>query len=113
MKIHILAMAGLGLISSVNAAVITGSFNLTGSVRVNANTIDWLPVGGAVGTFRTIDPSTGFFMGISDNIGSFTGTAKDLSNPPTGVGLPVFVGSFLSGFTAPGFSGLFFDFDEY
>ncbi len=109
MKIHILAMAGLGLIGSTNAAVITGSFNMIGSVRVNATTIDWLPTGGGVGTFRTVDPSTGFFIGISDSIGSLTGTAKDLTNPPTGVGTPVFVGSFLSGFSAAGFSGLFFD----
>lgn len=109
MKLHLLAMAGLGLISSVNAAVITGSFNITGSVRVNATTIDWAPLGGGVGTFRTIDPSTGFFVGISDNIGTFTGMSKDLVNPPSGVGVPIFVGSFLSGFNAPTFSALFYD----
>ena len=109
MKIHLLAMLSLGLTSTINAAPITGSFNITGSVRVNANTIDWLPLGGGVGTFRTIDPSTGFFIGISDNVGTFTGIAKDLVNPPTGVGVPVFLGSFLSGFSAAGFTALFYD----
>lgn len=108
--------ASLGLIGSLNAAILTGQFNTNGSVNVTATTIDWLPLGGPTGQFRTIDPSTGSFVGLSDAVGTYTGTTKDLTNPPSGVNVPIFVGSFLSGFTSPiiapnglSFSTLIFD----
>ena len=89
------------LIGSLNAGLLTGQFNINGSVNVTATTIDWLPLGGPTGQFRTIDPATGSFIGISDPIGTYTGLAKDLTNPPSGVNVPILVSSFLSAFTSP------------
>lgn len=101
--IHSLKLIALsmGLIGSLNAGPLTGQFNLNGSVNVTATTIDWLPLGGPTGQFRTIDPSSGSFIGISDPLGTYTGLMKDLTNPPSGVNVPILVSSFLSAFTSP------------
>ncbi len=103
MKINALpiVLASLGLVGTLNAAPLTGQFNLSGSVRIDAINTDWLPIGGPNGQFRTFDPATGSFAGISDAIGTYTGVVKDLANPPAVINTPIFVGSFLSGFTSP------------
>lgn len=104
-----LAMA-LFLASSANAAIF-GTMNITGSVRVDATNIDWIPLAGGTGTFSTIFPATGYFAGIYNPAVSpaYTGTAKDLNSVSQPVGGAIFLDSFLSSFTAPGYGGLTFD----
>lgn len=111
-----LMLAGLGLVGSLNATPLSGQFNLNGSAKITLTSFDWLPVGGPTGVFRTTDPATGSFLGISDPFGNFTGIEKDLKNPPYPVDVPILVTAFLSGFTSPvlapngrSFSTLIFD----
>lgn len=90
--------------ASLSAAPIVGTFNMTGTVTVSAAVVDWQSNGGTTGLFTTEAPATGDFSGLfCGNPPYCTGVAKDLFPPPAPVP------SFLSGFTSPGFGGLFFD----
>jgi len=90
--------------SSLSAAPISGQFNITGNVSVSLAVVDWQSNGGTTGLFTTESPNSGDFSGLfCGNPPHCTGVAKDLFPPPG----PVL--SFLSGFTAAGFGGLFFD----
>ncbi|HUQ90042.1 MAG TPA: hypothetical protein VM120_00090 [Bryobacteraceae bacterium] len=104
-------MAGLLTVSALSAsAAITGNLNISGTVRVSLSTIDWQnPTGAPNGVFLTIQPGTNYFASIfsTDPFTPYGGRALDLGGGPFAG--PVFVPSFMSGFTAPGYSGLFFD----
>ncbi|MBL8212721.1 MAG: PEP-CTERM sorting domain-containing protein [Bryobacterales bacterium] len=85
--------------------------NITGSVVVDATNIDWVPTG-AGGGVSTVFPGTGFFSGIFNPAappGDYSATVKDLNIVSQPVGVPIFLDSFLSGFTAPGYGSLTFD----
>lgn len=91
-----------------NAAQLTGSFGITGSIQVSFTTLDWIPLPGPPnGEFATTLPALGDFAGIVSGsvLSPYGGYAKDLT------GAPAAVPAFLSGFTAPGFGTLVFDLD--
>ena len=96
--------------SSANAAII-GTMKITGSMQVDAAGVDWSPTGSGTGSFNAVAVSTGFFSGIYNPAGSpaYTGVVKDLNNVSQPVGVPIFLNSYLSNFTAPGYSGLTYD----
>ena len=101
------------------ASPISGILDITGTVTIDANTFNWgPPPPGAetgYGSFTTVS-GTDYFSSIA----GFSALARDFTwNPAIAgappqpalalVGVPVFVTSFLSGFTAPGYGGLKFD----
>jgi hypothetical protein len=121
-------------LASASAAPISGELNIAGSVLVDAFTINWVPPGGpgggtetGYGIFSTIVPGTGYFSGITSlppcppNTTCYFGNARDLTRgggggaapapatAPVGVTGNPLVANFLSGFTAPGYTGLSFD----
>ncbi len=100
----------LSLASSANAAIL-GTMNITGSVRVDASGIDWSPLGSGTGSFNSVANSTGYFSGIFNPAAppDYTGVAKDLNSVSQPVGVPIFLDSYLSSFTAPGYGSLTFD----
>jgi hypothetical protein len=109
-----LLLSGLAMalfVASSASAAITGTMNIGGSVRVNATSIDWVPLGGPSGSFNTTFPGTGYFSGIFNPAAppDYTGTALDLTAAGQPAGVPIFLNAFLSGFTAPGYGGLEFD----
>jgi hypothetical protein len=81
----ILSMAVMGA-STAQAAPITGTLNITGSVVVSATTIDWIPADGTTGVVFTVDPGTGYFTDIFNPAVNppYFATAVDLGpgNPP-------------------------------
>ncbi len=98
------------------AALITGTLNTTGSARVTADTIDFLPLAGGDGNFNIPedDEGTGDFVGLS--VGEVDGAILDLMLPGDPVGaifskpgfmtFTAFPGlSFELTFIAPGVSG--------
>jgi hypothetical protein len=111
-KLIFSGLAGMLLMASTASAAITGTMNISGSVRVGTTTIDWVPLGGPTGTVQTIFPGTGFFSGIFNPAappGDYLATVQDLSNPPTGVGVATSVPNFLFNFTAPGYAALTYE----
>lgn len=111
-KLIFSGLAGMLLLASTASAAITGTMNISGSVRVGTTTIDWVPLGGPTGTVQTIFPGTGFFSGIFNPAappGDYLATVQDLSNPPTGVGVATSVPNFLFNFTAPGYAALTYE----
>ena len=96
--------------SSANAAII-GTLKITGSMQVNAVGVDWYPTGSGTGSFNTVALSSGFFSGIFNPAGSpaYTGVVKDLNSVSQPVGVPIFLNSYLSNFSAPGYSSLTYD----
>lgn len=106
----------VGAPTSGYAALITGTLNTTGSARVTADTIDFLPLAGGDGNFNipADDEGTGDFVGLSS--GEVDGSILDLMLPgdPVGVlfskpGFMTFVSfpglSFELTFIAPGVNG--------
>lgn len=94
-----LLLGCLAVLSQVaNASVISGDLNITGSARVSANKIDFLPAGGSDGFF-TVDlfTQTGFFTGLAGT----TGHSKDLSQPGQPIGTPFLPANFLTFTSAP------------
>lgn len=111
-KLIFSGLAGMLLMASTASAAITGTMNISGSVRVGVSTIDWIPLGGTTGTVQTIFPGTGFFSGIYNPAappGDYLATVQDLSNPPTPVGALTSVPNFLFNFTAPGYAALTYE----
>jgi hypothetical protein len=96
----------VGVPVSGNAAVITGTLNTTGSARVTATTIDFLPLAGGAGNFNipVDDEGTGDFVGLS--VGEIDGSILDLTLPADPVGVVFSKPNFMT-FTA--FPGLSFE----
>ncbi len=129
------ALAVLGLAIPASAAPITGTLNIAGSAWVNATTINFQPPGpnggcldtdpcagtwGGYGVFQTQLPGTGYFSNIVASFPNpaYIGYSRDVAVLGGGAapapaaatfGAPTFVGGFLTGFNAPGYSNLFFD----
>lgn len=79
-----IAVASLAILPATAQAVpIVGTLDLTGAVRVTADTIDWLPVGTGVGFARVEPTSTGYFAPLAD----MQATELDLFGLPVGVQL--------------------------
>jgi hypothetical protein len=75
------------------AAIIGGVLNITGSVAVSADALDFLPGGGGVGDFA-VDPftQTGDFVPLAGT----TGEAADLNSATEPVGVPISLPNFLT-----------------
>ncbi len=79
-----MAVAVLAILPATAQAVpIVGTLDLTGSVRVTANSIDWLPAGGGTGLALISGTSDGYFAPL----GGFLATELDLLGLPVGVQL--------------------------
>jgi hypothetical protein len=86
-----MAVAVLAILPATAQAVpIVGTLDLTGAVRVTANSIDWLPAGGGTGLALISGTSDGYFAPL----GGFLATELDLLGLPVGVQL----GSGIPGF---------------
>lgn len=80
-----LAVATLATLPATAQAVpIVGTLDLTGSVRVTATSIDWLPQGGGTGLAAIQPTSNGYFAPLA---GGFMATELDLIGLPVGVQL--------------------------
>ena len=87
-----------GLLGAPAAAVpIVGQLSLVGSVRFDADDIDFLPAGGGSGSFLGSDPTDGYFAGLSGT----SGLALDLNSAVHPVGVPFSLVSFLAFAVAP------------
>ena len=76
----------IGIPASGYGATVTGDLNATGSVRVTATSIDFLPLDGGDGNIRPEpeDPGTGSFAGLGGEVGLI----QDLFLGPNPVGVP-------------------------
>jgi hypothetical protein len=81
-----------------SADPITGTMNFTGSVRVSATTIDWVPLDGTEGDLFTGFPATEYFSNIYNPASNppYTGDSLDLT---AGVLLPL--PNYLNDFDTP------------
>ena len=86
----------------MQAAILNGTLNFAGDVRVTATSIDFLPLGGGTGNIINTNTQSGSFTAVTSNSSA---TILDLNNPPYPVGA-VNIPGFLSGFTT--FPGLNF-----
>ena len=87
----------------MQAAILNGTLNFAGDVRVNATSIDFLPLGGGTGNVINTNTQQGSFnVTVASGSGA---TILDLNNPPYPVGA-VNIPGFLSAFTT--FPGLNF-----
>ncbi len=87
----------LALAVPASADPITGVLNFTGSVRVTATSIDWIPLGTGEGDLFTQFPGTGYFSTIYQPVaGVNQGDSIDLN---AGVLLPL--PNFLNDFVTP------------
>jgi len=109
-------LALLGFTVPASAVELAGTLNINGSVSVTATTIDWLPLGGGMGTFSVVPPSTGYFSDPGNGLGGIEepfppppgvqGQSLDIASVPTGgfttapIGVPISVPNFLSGFNS-------------
>jgi hypothetical protein len=100
-------MVSVLIAGTAGALPISGDLNIAGSVRASSSAIDFLNGDEGTGGFVTLQGGSGYFGTIaSTNLASpYLGVAKDLSASSTDVS------EFLSGFTAPGYSGLTVDLD--
>jgi hypothetical protein len=113
-RLKLIFCAGvLGLFSftsSANAAAITGELNITGSVQVSEDAIDWIPDGGGDGIVLTVEPGTEYFADIYNPavVPAFYAESLDL----TGQALPL--ANFLNDFTGddPEYDNLSFTLTE-
>lgn len=74
------------LASVSQAALINGTLNITGDVRVTGTEIDFLPVGGGDGQFAVTNTQTGSFVPLANTTG--TATDLDITVQPVGVAFP-------------------------
>jgi hypothetical protein len=94
-KIVTIAIVVLGLAAPMSAAPITGKLQITGSVVVDATTIDWIPIATGEGSFGTIDGTEYFaniFNPIDPNDPAYVGDAIDLVGQATPI--PNFLNDF-------------------
>lgn len=98
-----LLLVGALTVSSMPAAatIITGELNIIGGVRVDADDIDFLPLGGGTGVFLA-DPFTqeGSFVPYAGT----TGVVKDLNPGNSAVGIPFTLADFITLDAWPGFT---------
>jgi hypothetical protein len=86
----------LALAVPASADPITGVLNFTGSVRVSATTIDWIPLGGPEGDLFAQFPGTGYFSNIYQPVaGVNMGDSIDLG-PGTSLPLANFLNQFVT-----------------
>jgi hypothetical protein len=90
------AVAVVLLLSQSALAIPIGQFDLVGTVRFDADDIDWSPAGGGTGSATVIAPVSGAFVGLATT----TATAKDLSSAQP-VGVPFLLADFLTFTAAP------------
>ena len=85
-NILLVALVVLSVAAPMSAAPITGKLQITGTVVVDATTIDWVPVGGTEGSFNTLD-GTEYFANIFNPIDptdpAYVGDAIDLTGQQT------------------------------
>jgi hypothetical protein len=93
----VLAIVGLAVLPTVGeAAAITGTLNIGGSVQVSATTIDWFPLSGGTGQVTTGFPGTQYFASIfAPSAPDYQAIAIDLTpaNPPP---VPMFLSHFVT-----------------
>lgn len=98
------ALLSLGLLAAafsptVKATIINGELNITGGIRVTANTIDFLPSGTGTGLFGIDQFSqTGSFASVAGT----NGVIRDLNVLVQPVGTPFLLPNFLTFNAAPG-----------
>jgi len=96
------ALAAIGS-GNLQAAAITGTFTVNGSVRVTPTAFDWAPLAGGTGTVSAgLLGNDGYFALLTGNA-----TIDDLNSPEATAGNPV--PNFLTAFTGPGFGTFFVD----
>jgi hypothetical protein len=83
--------------STLVAAPLFGTLDITGSATVGGTTIDWWPIGTGVGMFTVEPSSTGDFASLANT----DGTAKDLDVMAQPVGMPFLLMDFLTFAAAP------------
>jgi hypothetical protein len=85
-KILLVALVVLCVAAPMSAAPITGKLQITGSVIVDATSIDWIPVGTGEGSFNTLD-GTEYFANIFNPVDptdpAYVGDAIDLVGQET------------------------------
>jgi hypothetical protein len=100
---------------------LAGNMNITGSVTVSANTIDWFPTDVGTGIIANVPPDTGYFAnpgngGPAIAVPLFNqATSLDLTSAMAPPGVPVSIPDFLSGFvntTNPEYHDLNFTLNE-
>jgi hypothetical protein len=110
LKWWLLSVVATTTVANVAGAIpIEGEFNVAGSLRVTSSTVDFLNgTSEGTGTFVTLEGGSGYFATIaSTNIASpYVGQVKDIAPTDTDVA------DFLSGFTAPGYTGLTVDLER-
>lgn len=95
----------VGLPTASYGATIEGILNTTGSARVTATSIDFLPLAGTTGQFNipVDDPGTGTFA-AGFNVGEVDGVIKDLMLPGDPVGSVFSKPDFMTFIAFPGLS---------
>src|SRR5215470_227473 len=105
----LLVWAAAILSNPAAASPISGEMNIAGSLTATSTSLNFLNgTSDGTGGFVTLQGGTGYFNTIaSTNLASpYVGAAKNLTGTPSNVT------DFLSGFTAPGYSGLSIDLNQ-